>query len=329
MKILWLQKGNSMFCTKKILLATLFFYISCISLQAIADTPSIMSRTMTLSPNKKADLKLILRWYKKKNKSNWTINFVKTREKYFLRILSAYPSKKSTKAVLLFSGGDGTASFDIQNLESPNEKFKYKKSVRPKNNSLSRSAHLFANEGFIASNIDVPIPISENTLIGNDAYGIGTDFRTSKKHLIDVQNIIKYHKKNGVNEFFLAGTSRGSYSIAYLATQIKDPSVKGFISTSSMDDIDIIDLTKIKKPILFVHHEDDECHVTTHGSATSNFETVSSPSKHFLTVSGGDSPEGRSCGALAEHGFIGINRKVVENIASWMQGNQIPNRISD
>ncbi|MED5578570.1 MAG: hypothetical protein VX794_00895 [Nitrospinota bacterium] len=257
------------------------------------------------------------------------MNFIKTRNAFFVRILSAYPSEKSKKVILLFSGGDGTSSFEIQDLESSSKNYKYNKSVRPRNNSLSRSAHLFANEGFIASNVDVPIPLTENTLIGNDSFGIGTDFRTSKNHLIDVQNIIKFHKKNGAKEFFLAGTSRGSYSIAHLATQINDPSIKGFIFTSSMDDIDIMDLSKIKKPILFVHHEDDECHVTTYGSATSNYETISSHSKHFLTVSGGDSPMGRSCGALAEHGFIGINKEVVKNIASWMKGNKIPNRISD
>ncbi len=315
--------------TKSILFTFLFISIFLVALNSPAEPQELNFNTMTLSPNKKADLKLILRWYKNKNSSNWTMNFIKTRKKYFIRILSAYPKKTSTKAVLLFSGGDGTASFDIQDLESSKNKFKYKKSVRPKNNSLSRSAHLFANEGFIASNVDVPIPFSEDPLIGNDAYGIGTDYRTSKKHLIDVQNIIKFHKKNGVKEFYLAGTSRGSYSVTYLATQITDPSIKGFISTASMDDIDIIDLAKIKKPFLFVHHEDDECHVTTHGSATSNYETVPSYSKHFLTVVGGDSPTGRSCGALAEHGFIGINKKVVKYITSWMKGKKIPNRIGD
>jgi hypothetical protein len=315
--------------TKNIFSTLLFFSILCVGLNSNVEPQKLNFRTMTLSSKKKADLKLILRWYKNKNKSNWTMNFIKTREKYFIRILSAYPKKNSTKAILLFSGGDGTASFDIQDIESPKKKYKYKKSVRPKNNSLSRSAHLFAKEGFIAINVDVPIPITEDILIGNDAFGVGTDYRTSKKHLKDIQNIIKFYKKNGIKEFFLAGTSRGSYSVAYLATLITDPSVKGFISTASMDDIDIIDLSKIQKPFLFVHHEDDECHVTTYGSATYNYQTLSSSSKHFLTVSGGDSPEGRSCGALSEHGFIGINKKVVKNITSWMKGNKIPNRISD
>ncbi len=315
--------------TRKILITFLFILIPWFGLNPNLESQEINFKKMTLSPNKKADLKLILRWYRNKNRSNWTMNFIKTRKNFFIRILSAYPKKKTTKVVLLFSGGDGTASFDIQDLESSNHIYRYKKSVRPKNNSLSRSAHLFANEGFIASNVDVPIPISEDPFTGNDAYGVGTDYRTSKKHLIDVQNIINFHKKNGVKEFFLAGTSRGSYSVTYLATQITDPSVKGFISTASMDDIDIIDLSKIKKPFLFVHHEDDECHVTTHGSATSNYETIPSSSKHFLTVGGGDSPLGRSCGALAEHGFIGINKKVVKNITLWMKGEKIPNRISD
>ena len=151
--------------TKNIFSTLLFFSILCVGLNSNVEPQKLNFRTMTLSSKKKAALKLILRWYKNKNKSNWTMNFIKTREKYFIRILSAYPKKNSTKAILLFSGGDGTASFDIQDIESPKKKYKYKKSVRPKNNSLSRSAHLFAKEGFIAINVDVPIPITEDILI--------------------------------------------------------------------------------------------------------------------------------------------------------------------
>ena len=130
--------------------------------------------------------------------------------------------------------------------------------------------------------------------------------------------------EKGDTPIFLIGTSRGTYSVAHAARELTGEHIKGVVLTSSMDDIQ---LGVTKYPVLFVHHQNDECYVTTYLNALQSYQLVSSPKKFFVTVRGGKPSVGRLCGPFAKHGFIGKESEVVKVITDWAQGKPIPDKV--
>lgn len=221
-------------------------------------------------------------------------------------ILIVRPENKPKGTLLLFPGGGGA------NVIRKRRKGGY----RISRNFLVRSAYLFARAGFTGVIVDAP---------SDHSGGMSNEFRQSKEHQEDIIGIVNYLMKRGYENILLVGMSRGTLSIGYLATAMKDSRLKGVVLTSSMNDIAFLPLGKIRYPTLFVHHLSDGCHVTEYGGAVSNYQKlISSPRKHFLSVSGGDTPQSRACGALSEHGFFGIEKGVVLAIADWSVGEKIP-----
>ena len=132
----------------------------------------------------------------------------------------------------------------------------------------------------------------------------------------------------GAREVFLIGTSRGTVSAAYLASVMTHPNVKGYVLTASVETI-IFDTERIERPVLMAHHADDECRVTTLTGARAAYRSLlRSPRKHFITVSGGDTPQvSNPCRALTAHGFIGAERETVGAIVDWMNGGTPPEHV--
>ena len=220
------------------------------------------------------------------------------------RVLILRPDGKAKGSVLLFKGGPGSNPF-----------YEVSDGFILGGNFLTRSAPLFARQGFIAVIVDTP----------SDRSGGFADYdRQSPKHLKDIQAVVSHLLEKGDTPIFLVGTSRGTYSVAYLAQEMTSEHVKGIVLTSSMDDIGSV---TTKYPVLFVHHRDDECFVTTYSNAVQSYERTSSPQKAFVTVRGGKPPRGRVCGAFAQHGFIGKESQVVKVITDWAQGKPIPDNI--
>ncbi len=241
----------------------------------------------------------------------WSLAELYTRPKVTQRVLIVRPKGKPRGAMLLFPGGPGAGCVKI----------KEDGGYRSCRNFLVRSAHLFALADFAGVIVDAPSDYSS---------GMSDDHRNSKEHIKDVTAIVDHLAKQGYENIQLVGTSRGTLSVAYLAAAMSDPRVKGIVLTSSMNDISFLPLKEIKYPVLFVHHIGDECRVTEPASALWNFKSLAkSPRKHFLSVSGGDPPQGRSCGPMSEHGYLSIEKKVVDAIAEWSAGKPIPSKIQD
>ena len=241
----------------------------------------------------------------------WSLAELSTRPKVTQRALIVRLEGKPRGAMLLFPGGPDAGCVKIRENGG----------YRSCRNFLVRSAHLFALAGFAGVIVDAPSDYSS---------GMSDDHRNSKEHIKDVTAIVDHLAKQGYKNIQLVGTSRGTFSVAYLAAAMKDQRVKGVVLTSSMNDIAFLPLKEIQYPVLFVHHIGDECRVTEPASALWNFKSLAkSPRKHFLTVSGGDPPISRACRALSEHGYLGIEKKVVDAIAEWSAGKPIPEKIQD
>ena len=238
----------------------------------------------------------------------WEDVYLPTREGVRQRLLIARAANMGCKAVLLFPGGNGRRV----TVERRGR-------MKTTGNFLVRSSPLFARAGFITVAVQAP---------SDRSGGMSDDFRASKEHHADIRAAVDFLVSEGACEVFLAGTSRGTLSVAYLASVMTHPNVKGYVLTASLGDI-VFYTDKIERPVLMAHHADDECHVTTYTDAQAAYRALErSPRKRFITVSGGDPPRSRACGPLSAHGFLGAERETVAAIAAWMNGETPPAHVS-
>ena len=238
----------------------------------------------------------------------WEDVRIPTRKGVRQRLLIARAVNAGRKAVVLFKGGVGTPI-------SWNKGDSLSLSV----NFLVRSAPLFARAGFVTAIADAP---------SDESGGMSDPFRSSKAHHADIRAAVDFLVSEGVREVFLIGTSRGTVSVAYLASVMRHPKVKGYVLTASVETI-VFDTERIEHPVLMVHHADDECRVTTLSGARAAYRTITkSPRKHFVTVSGGSMSLSHPCRAMSAHGFIGAERETVAAIVDWMNGGTPPAHVS-
>lgn len=222
-------------------------------------------------------------------------------------------TKNPRASVILFAGGHGKlnlpASFDDSNIPWG------------KNNFLVRSRQYFANEGFMVAVVDAPSDIKADTY-GN---GMKGGFRTTSKHVEDIDHVISYLKKQANAPVWLVGTSRGTESAAYLAINSKKQP-DGVVLTSSMsvpnkkgDAVTEMPLHKIKIPAYVVAHEKDDCFVTPPEGAEEIYSMLkNSKRKSKKIFAGGDEPISSACKAKSAHGFLGIEKEVVRDISNFI-----------
>ena len=240
--------------------------------------------------------------------------YLPTRPGVRQRLLLAKTANAGTKAVILFTGGNGTP------ITLPRHG-----GIRLTANSLVRSSELFAEAGFITAVVELPLDTPVDRSVSNA-------FRQSSMHHTDMRAAVDFLVSEGAREVFLIGTSRGTLSVAYLATVMTHPNVRGYVLTATLADRPPAVrsyATRITGPVLMVHHTDDGCHVTKYADAQAIFEAIpASTRKGFVSVSGGDPPRGRACGAQSAHGFLGVERKTVAAIVDWMNGKTPPAHVS-
>ena len=182
-------------------------------------------------------------------------------------------------------------------------------------NFLIRSAKLFSAHPF---NV---------ILVGRatDVTGLDGLTRIGDDHNLDNQAIFKAIKAKSSAPIWLVGTSMGTISVTAAAIRDTGSNIAGIVLTSSVTASRIKgavlaqDLSKIKVPVLVLHHEHDACKVCTPELAKSIAgELKNSPIRKTLWVDGGDGASGDPCEALHFHGFIGKEKEAVDLIADWV-----------
>jgi len=210
-------------------------------------------------------------------------------------------------AVILFAGGHG----GLQIL--PNGTFKW-----GEENFLVRTRQLFAKNGLSVAVVDAPSDHQATPFLGG--------FRQKPEHVADIKAVIAWLKKQANVPVWLVGTSRGTQSAAFIATQLGagDGGPDGLVLTSTMlsDDagrpVPAMPLKNIAIPVLVVHHEQDGCKYCAYREIPSLMGKLSStPRKELVTFKGGEN-RGDPCEALAYHGFNGLDKDVVAKIAEWI-----------
>lgn len=219
-----------------------------------------------------------------------------------------YLAPESPKAaVILFPGGHGGLQISRTGSFGWGE-----------TNFLVRTRQLFEKNGLSVAVVDAPSDRQAAPFLGG--------FRQRPEHVADTKAVIAWLKQQANVPVWLVGTSMGTLSAGFVATQIgsSDGGPDGVVLTSSIISLPgarplpEMPLQKIVVPVLVVHHEKDGCKYCSYAQIPSLMQKFSStPKKELLTFKGGVD-RGDPCEALAHHGFNGLEKDVVAKIAEWI-----------
>ena len=211
-----------------------------------------------------------------------------------------------SKAVLvLFPGGKGV----VKLAESG-------KLRAGKGNFLIRSRTYFLARGFTIAIPDGPSDHAKDLRYG---------FRNTDDHAMDVGAVIAHLRHRYGKPVWLLGTSRGSTSVAAVASRLAIHRPDGIVLTASVlvpvrngNHLFDFDLGAIRMPVFIGHHREDACHVTPPGEVPALVRSLTAAAPLAVNWFVGGAPRGKACGSRSEHGFGGLERQVVDDIADWI-----------
>jgi hypothetical protein len=221
-------------------------------------------------------------------------------------IVLAPPQPKAT--VILFSGGDGGLSIQPDGTLN-----------RGKGNFLVRTRQLFADQGFLVAVIDAPSDRQHAPYLEGG-------FRQSAEHVTDIKAVIAWARGQADIPVWLVGTSRGTLSAAYVATELSGGTdgPDGLVLTSTIltdkkgRPVPSMPLDRLHIPVIVAHHKDDACPLCAYSRIPALMDELTNvPRKQLLTFSGGESKDA-PCEAFSFHGYNGIESDVVSQVSAAM-----------
>ncbi|MES2185893.1 MAG: alpha/beta hydrolase, partial [Pseudomonadota bacterium] len=209
-------------------------------------------------------------------------------------------------AVILFAGGHGGLQI------FPNGSLQW-----GAGNFLVRTRQLFADQGLMVAVVDAPSDRQRPPYLGG--------FRQKAEHVADIKAAIAWMREQSKAPVWLVGTSRGTQSAAYIATELSGTDgPDGIVLTStiltdgSSRPVPAMPLGRIRIPVLVVHHTQDGCTHCAFANVPALMEKLdNAPKKALVSVEGGEN-RGDPCEAMAYHGFNGLDRELVQRIAGWI-----------
>lgn len=248
---------------------------------------------------------------------------IPTRKDVSQTFLLIQPSTKPKGVVILYPGHEGVVRF---------KKIGNKYNVDNVGGGLTASekSRLFLSKaGYVVAVLAPPSDQSE---------GMDTDFRLSEEHAIDSQKVIEYLHTKYNQDVILQGHCRSSFSPSAVATRLKNNGIKGLILSSTRSQGkhgSVMSLQKnaITVPILLVHHKQDPCDGTPYKNINKvkSFYESSSRKVDLISVTGGDGDRPAFAPGCSggHHAFKGQQKPVMKGIINWLNGNPIPETITD
>lgn len=230
---------------------------------------------------------------------------IPTRPGVTQRVLALTPENPKA-AVVLFAGGDGYLGL------SPEGR------LQRGGNFLVRSRQLFADGGLVTIVVDSPSDRQSHPYLSGN--------RQTADHVADIKAVIAWLRTQHKLPVWLVGTSRGTQSVGYAATQLPlaEGGPDGIVLTSSIvrdprsRPVTDMALDRIRVPALVVHHRQDGCRVCLFQDVPAMVDRLTATPRKELLVFDGGNDVGDPCEARAYHGFNGIERDVVGAIAAWI-----------
>ncbi|MCY1169271.1 MAG: alpha/beta hydrolase [Pseudomonadota bacterium] len=233
---------------------------------------------------------------------------IPTRPGVTQRVLVLAPAEPKAVAIL-FTGGNGILQV------ADNGELR-----QGKGNFLIRSRQMFVDQGLMTVVVDAPSDRQTSPYLGG--------FRQTPEHLADIKAVIAWVRTQTGVPVWLVGTSRGTQSSAFVATELSgDPGKAGpdglvLTSTILSDErgraVPNMPLGKLRIPVLVVHHEQDGCRLCSFSEIPRLMDQLTgAPRKQLLSFKGGNN-RGDPCEAFAYHGFNGLEAEVVTQTVAWM-----------
>lgn len=185
-------------------------------------------------------------------------------------------------------------------------------------NFLIRSAPLWLDRNTVVAAVDAP---SDQWCCFNGA------FRASSRYAEELVALnARLSERFGSIPRVIVGTGEGSVS-AYHAALALGRSASQVIFTASLFDsspssrgLAAMDMRRIQRPVLWVHHRNDACGPTPYWKA----ERVAGRSEApLITVLGGSSEDDDGCQPLSAHGFAGVEQATVAAVKQWLDSGLV------
>ncbi len=149
-------------------------------------------------------------------------------------------------------------------------------------------------------------------------------YQMTEQRFKDIRPLMDLAKGNfpSIKQVWILSTSRGYFTSAAISKYSSDY-FAGVIHTAGVADMVIKHpdaITKTATPQFFVHHADDPCKITQYSTAKNIAEKVEAP---MITVFGGSGYYGGACQAHTQHGFKGMEEKVMANISKVIKTGSV------
>jgi hypothetical protein len=185
-------------------------------------------------------------------------------------------------------------------------------------NFLIRSANLFLRDG-------LNVMMADTTPAHPDGINIST--RLSATHAAELQGFVNAAFNRWSKPVWVVGTSNGSVSaVTAGGFQPALTGVSGLVLTSPVTVLGAgtqptfnLYASRIMLPTLVVWHENDHCTASPPAGSAALFSSIPSNEKAKRTFDRGHSVATDPCGAFSEHGYAGIEERVVEKISRFIR----------
>ncbi|MCB0421798.1 MAG: hypothetical protein KDD61_12435 [Bdellovibrionales bacterium] len=227
------------------------------------------------------------------------VKITKTDRQSEIRAFIEIP-ENSKAVVFLFPGGPGNLKFSGKGeLKSYTTNFTV----------ISRK--WFHELGYTTVLFSVPI----------DIYDPYSEYRYSKKHADDIVLFLKRVQAKGAQDIFLVGHSQGTKSVLNLLANHNEFTA-GVLYGTLLDSRSqkILENSRLKEKVIFIHHERDECVVTSYKSLL-RWRKHSKPIREiplYTVKSATASPLG-GCQALSDHSFVGKEKEAIDLVEPFFQ----------
>jgi len=236
---------------------------------------------------------------------------LETRPGVVMRVLVASPAQPPRAAVILLAGGHGNLAL------APDGRIGW-----GGGNQLVRTRLDYARAGFLVATPDMAADLK-------DGASVKPGIRWSEAHARDLGALVR-HLRGTVAKVHLVGTSRAALSATNAAARLAGTEAPDavVVTAGMMVHVDdrqpsaernIAGLGSARQPFLLVHHAQDGCRWTPASGVPRAAALLSGArSVDIRILTGGTPGSGDPCEAMSPHGFVGLDREVVDLVAAWL-----------
>lgn len=224
-------------------------------------------------------------------------------------LLEAGAANPARAVIVLFPGGDGGMQLGPDGSIG-----------QLRGNFLVRTRAQFAAQGLHVAIVDAPADRQSRPYLAG--------FRQTAEHAEDVRQVIRWLRAQYRLPVWLAGTSRGTQSVAAVAVRLagEADNPDGLVLTSSIlrvgdgsRPLPAMALEKLALPVLVVHHEQDACRLCLYSDLPALADKLAHLKRTAVQTARGGTSRGDPCESQAYHGYNGIEPQVVGDIANWIK----------